>query len=116
MKYFIALILGVLLYAPGPATAITGQDVMEKMSKDQRHGYFSGLVDMAIQIYHVEGQHQKRTCISEWFYENPESGKEWDQILDLFEAYPEKEATAIMYVLLKRQCWKKLKHAEGSTK
>jgi hypothetical protein len=96
----------VLLIAPlfvsSSAAAITAKDVMEKMSKEERFGYLTGLADMLSYQYVLAGDRPRAECISKEFYSKKE--ETWKRVYNALEAFPDKAPEGLIVVLMKKSC------------
>lgn len=96
--------MGFIASSAGSAAALTADDVMNKMSEDQRFGYISGIVDgLAFARWQQDKPDNAGTqCIYDWYYGG--DGAAGQQILRQFEARPERHADVLIYALIKGQC------------
>lgn len=88
----------------GGAHALTADDVLNKMSSDQQHGYISGLVDGLAYARWLSNRPDKAgmQCIYGWYYNGRE--EKWALIQQWFERHLEKPVDALLYVLIKKEC------------
>lgn len=89
-----------------PAHAINGDDVINKMTVDQRHSYLVGLIDgLAYSRFLRDRPNEDSSkCVYDWYYEGGKDVKL--KIRNWFNRHPDKPATALMYVLVKKECGK----------
>jgi hypothetical protein len=85
----------------GPALAITAGDVLNKMEPLKQSGFLGGAVDMASHFFAVEGNSAKAKCAVDWFFRDEKSVSE---IFVFFEAQKDKDAVALLHVLINRKC------------
>ena len=86
------------------AQALTADEVMNKMSDEQRHGYVSGIVD-GFAFARWQADKPEKTgmqCIYDWYYSGEIETKR--NIYAWFERHLDKNADALMYVLVKKEC------------
>lgn len=99
----IAALATAFVLAAVPAWAITAADVLDKMSSDQRHGYLSGVVEMAMYLASTqEKNNAKSECILNWYFPKGAPGPQ--QIIDTFHQYRDKPAVGLIKVLIDRAC------------
>lgn len=105
--YICVCLLFTLLVTAGISTASAGtaEDVMKKMSADQRWGYVSGLVDMLAYQTAATGNQEKGNCIADKFY-----GESRDmsvkRLFDVMAQYPDKRPEILMKVVADQLCKK----------
>jgi hypothetical protein len=98
-----ALLLSVLCATP--ALAITAEDVTQRMSKQDRYSYLSGLIDMRAEEAGRSGNAAMGACIYDAYYRNGGNGKEaWAKLLAALEQFPKEEPAAIVFLLTKKAC------------
>lgn len=97
-----AVMLVSVCLASSPAMAITAKDVMEKMSKEERFGYLTGLADMLSYQYVLAGNRARAECISKEFYSKKE--ETWKRVYNALEAFPDKSPEGLIVVLMKKSC------------
>lgn len=105
----ISLVCGAALAAAAfssPATAITSKDVMEKMSKDQRFGYLTGLIDMLAYRELLAGNKVYAQCLSDAWYKND---KMPDRLIAALYEHGDKAPEGIVYLLMTKACSSPLK-------
>jgi hypothetical protein len=83
------------------AFAITAGEVMDKMSKEERFSYLSGLVDM--HSYHsiLAGKKDHAKCIIDKFYDDK------DVTLRVYAAlmkFPDKAPESILVLIMRQEC------------
>jgi hypothetical protein len=83
-----------------PGLALTGADVLQKMSADERSGYLAGNIDMAAQLIFRDGKHERSTCIFNWYYK----GGGVAQVLQALERFKDKQVQPVIYALIDRAC------------
>ena len=83
------------------AHALTAADVTEKLNSDQRSSFVAGAVDMASHMFAVNGDQEKARCTLDWFFE---SESPWPEIHSFFEEHSERDAVAVLHVLINRKC------------
>lgn len=85
----------------GPAMAITARDVTEKMSKEQRFSYLTGLVDMLAYQSILAGNNAHAKCIVDKFYDDK-------SVLGLVYAaldkFPDRAPEGLVVLIMKKQC------------
>lgn len=91
-----------LVGAGGPAWSLTGADVLDKMSADERAGYLAGTVDMAAFLAATQGQAQRTDCIMGWYY-HQDGAK---TIIAGLARYRDREALPVVHALIGRACGK----------
>ena len=84
-----------------PSHAITSRDVTEKMSKEERVSYISGLVDMLSYQWVLQGDRTHAVCVSDAFYKNERTMK---LLLDALYRYPDKAPEGVVIVVMKQVC------------
>ena len=104
MKHAVALIAITLLLATS-AQALTGDQVMNNENPDPVAAFMSGASDM----YYVMAPH-KAECARNWLLEQRGA----QQAYELYEAYPDKPAAAILVILINRNCPDQPDQADGS--
>lgn len=87
-----------------PSLAVTARDVMQKMSKQERFSYLTGLIDMQMFQAGQSGQAAVSRCIHDAYYDRADADGAWSKLYDAFDQFPDKEATAIVYLLGKKTC------------
>jgi len=85
------------------AFAISADDVSNKMSKDERFGYVTGMLDMLTYQASIGGNKPKADCIVEAYYGDGKDAA-WEKLLAAFEALPEKYPASIVTVLVNKAC------------
>ncbi len=92
-----------LPFAKG-AAALPAEDVLTKMSLDQRHGYISGIVEglaYARWLTHRPDDAGMQ-CIYNWYYGG--GTEKWTQVTQWLERHLDKPVDALIYVLIKKEC------------
>lgn len=93
------------LLTSAPCLAITAKDVMQKMSKQERFSYLSGLIDMQMFQAGQSGKAAASQCMHDTYYaEAGGAGDGWSKLYDALDQFPDKEATAIVYLLGLKVC------------
>lgn len=95
-----ALALGTAL-GTGPAAALTGDDIMNKMTGDERFFYISGAVEMAAFLANVGGEKDRSICIMDWYLESDESTVRLHQALSHFS---DRQAHPVIVAVINRAC------------
>ena len=93
-----------LFLSSGTASALTADDVMNKMSADERSAYFAGMIEgFAFSRWLKERPSETgMNCIYNWYYD--EGLKRSREIHQWFRRHIDKPAGPMMFVLLKREC------------
>jgi hypothetical protein len=86
------------------AAAVTADDVMKKMSRDERFGYVSGLIDMLSYQIALSGDKSRAKCVTDAFFRKKEDNEAWQKLVAAFERFPDRSAEAIVFVLMKQAC------------
>ena len=86
-----------------PASAITAEDVMKKMSKDERFGYLTGLIDMLAYQMAAAGNGPLSACIYNTFYRD-QSNQAFERLYSAFDQFPDKSPEIIVTLLAKKVC------------
>lgn len=86
-----------------PAVALTASDVMDKMNSDERTGFIAGAGDMASHMFAVHGDPDKAQCAVDWLFNGEDP---WPAIDAFFGAHRDKDAVAVLHVLINRKCGK----------
>ncbi len=102
----IGVISAILFLISSPACwALTAKDVTEKMSKDERSGYLSGLIDMRATVAALSGDPNLPRCIHEAFYGKSGADNDgWAKLYDAFAQFPDNEASTIIFLIVKKTC------------
>lgn len=103
MKRILAGTLFAILIA-APAFAVTAADVLDKMSADERQGYISGALEMAMTAASNQGNGKKAECILNWYYKG--DGSAAKTLIAALDRYRDKPASAVIGALLDKQCGK----------
>lgn len=97
-------VLGLAMIAAIPrAAAITAEDVMKRMSQEQRIGYFSGLIDMLAYQTAAAGDRAKGNCIIDAFYRERREDS-LKRLLEVMEKFSDKRPEILLTVLVKQLC------------
>ena len=95
-----ASLLGLLLVEK-EASALTGEDVMDRMNESERFGYIQGMIDMAAYQARLDGNEDLAQCIAAWFNDSPDGPQTvWANL----DAYREHAAEAVVTLLIEREC------------
>jgi hypothetical protein len=86
------------------AAAVTVDDVMKKMSEQERLGYLQGLIDMLAYQTAVAGNRDKGNCIIDAFVDDKKSTETWGQLRSVFQKYPDKRPEILLSVLAGQIC------------
>jgi hypothetical protein len=94
-----------LLVSVQVAMAITAEDVMKKMSKEERFSYLTGLIDMLAYQTAAAGNSAKASCINNVYYRD---GKDvaWKNLYDAFDNFSDRQPAIIVALLVKKACEK----------
>lgn len=89
-----------LLFAASPALAITAEEVMTKMSKQERVSYLIGLADMLSYQSVLTGNRAHAECVTQ------KSSDETvlKRIYAALEKFPTKAPEGILVVVMKQEC------------
>ncbi len=90
-----------LLLVPQVAGAITALDVMEKMSKEERFNYITGMFDMMSYQYILSGDEKRGKCIIAKGYRDKSM---FVRIYATFLRYPDKPAAGLVILLMNKAC------------
>ena len=103
---FSAILLGIGFIASSAtgAHALTADDVMNKMTPDERTSYLAGAVEAFGQARWIADKPDASgiQCIQAWLYDDAVSAL--PRINQFFDLHPEKPASALLYVLIKKDC------------
>jgi hypothetical protein len=106
MRTALALAIAAAVIAlPHAAGAVTVDDVMKKMSRDERSGFLSGLVVMLAYQTSAAGDRDKGNCISDAFY-GAKKNISWARAYEIFDKYPDKRPEVLLSVLANQLCKK----------
>ena len=97
------LVLVTLLFS-APAKALTGGEVVNKMTAEERNAYFAGVVaGLAQAKWLVDKPNVKGLeCINDWYYEG---GAKVHKTIDAWlRRHPDKAAGGLLYILIKKEC------------
>lgn len=101
----IALLAISIPVVSSPCAALTARDVTEKMTKDERSGYLSGLIDMRATMAGLSGDANLPRCIHDAFYSKTGGNADgWAKLYDAFAQFPAKDAPTIVYLIVKKTC------------
>lgn len=98
----LALATLVALSIAAPAFAMTGADILDKMTEKERSGYLAGAVEMAIVAASNDNKAGKATCISEWYFK----GDGPKTVIAALDKYRDKPAASVIAALINRTCGK----------
>ena len=87
---------------PSPVTALTGEDVLDKMSSEERTAYLTGNIGMASFLTFAEGKNERSECITDWYYKD--GGVQ--QLVTALGRFKDRQAQPIIYALIERACGK----------
>jgi imidazolonepropionase-like amidohydrolase len=99
-------VVGVVIATFAPmrsASSITAEDVMKKMSKEERFSYLTGLVDMLTFNAAESGNDAKAKCLTNAFYRD-EKNAAWKSLYDAFDKSPGRPPASLMAVVAKQVC------------
>ena len=92
-----------LTFGVVPSFAITAKDVMEKMSKQDRFNYLTGLIDMRAFVAAQSGDAALPKCIYDLYYRDQESSA-WVALFDALAKFPDKQPATIVFLLTQKAC------------
>lgn len=97
--------LATFMAISGAVEAATAEDVMTKMSLEQRNSYITGVVDgLATAQWLADRPDATATnCIYDWYYRQPRD-QVWPLIIAWFERQPDQQAGILIQVLINREC------------
>lgn len=92
-----------LLFAAScpPAFAITASDVMDKMSKEERFSYLTGLVDMMAYQSLLAGKKDHAKCVIDKFYDDKVVLK---RVYDALDKFPNKAPEGLVILVMRQEC------------
>lgn len=103
---FSVMILAVVAFLSGgrDAAALTADDVLNKMSAEERVAYVSGIVGGLAYSRFLRDKPDETgmNCIYDWYYTGEEARHQ--QITQWFERHLDKPAEPLLYILIKREC------------
>lgn len=85
------------------ATAITAEDVMKKMSKEERFGYLTGLIDMLTYNTATTGNGSKAACLTNAYYREGKDAA-WKNLYDALGNFSDKQPATIVTLLARKAC------------
>jgi hypothetical protein len=91
------------IFAAFPAMAITARDVTEKMSKDDRYNYLTGLIDMRAFQAAQSGDTAFSKCVNDAYYRDKEGGA-WTAVFESLQKFPDRQAATIIFLLTQKMC------------
>ncbi len=93
----------VVLFAalPSQAKALTGGDVLAKMTSTEQLVFLSGAIQMTSWMHQRTGDPKKSDCITAWFNTDPVA---FDEMLLAFDANRHGSAAATIELVLARHC------------
>jgi len=97
--------LALCFVASSSCMAMTAKDVTEKMTKEARFNYLGGLLEMQIFQTMRSGNTKAAQCMRDNYF--PETGGKddaWAKLYDALDQFPDKQATAIVYLLTQKIC------------
>ena len=86
------------------ALALTADEVLNKLSLEQRFSYVAGVVEgLAQSRWLIDRPDQAgHDCIFDWYYNG---GEKRSHLVDTwFKRHPDKNVGALLYVLIKKDC------------
>lgn len=98
-RYAAALLA--LAASASPAAALTGEDVMTKMTAQERFTYVAASISMAAYMTQLQGDGAKASCVMDWFFGEESRMPEVEQVLTHFE---DRTVQPVMLVLINRNC------------
>ncbi len=101
----IAIVAAAVVFSLFPsrqALSLTGKDVVDKMSADESGGYIAGSIEMAAFLSHAQGNRDRSTCITNWYYKK--NGVE--QTVAALSRYKSREAQPVLYAMIEQVCGK----------
>jgi hypothetical protein len=103
----ILLLAGVLVAILSPRlSAITGGDVLTKMTEKEQFGYITGAIDTMLYLEQAGagGSTPRSRCILDWFC--GKNSRAAGQIIATFNNYQDKPAIGLIKLLADRACGK----------
>jgi hypothetical protein len=97
--YRATILLG-LAAGSTPAAALTGGDLLDRMSSEQRFGYLGGAVEMAAFLSATQGDTERGNCIMGWFYDKDGT----TELANALSRFRDKEALPVVQALIERAC------------
>lgn len=96
--------IGFIASSAERAAALTADDVMNKMTPDERTAYLAGAVEAFAQSRWITDKPNAdgMRCIQDWFYARGEETR--PDLYAFLSEHLEKPAPAMIYVMLKREC------------
>ncbi len=92
-----------LIIDASPVLALTARDVTEKMSKEDRYNYLSGLIDMRAFQAAQSGDTAFSKCVNDAYYRDKE-GVAWTAVLESLQKFPDRQAATIVFLLTQKMC------------
>jgi hypothetical protein len=89
-----------VLGSTAPAWSLTGEDVLDRMSKDERGGYLAGSIEMAAFLSAMQGNNKRADCIMDWYYK--QDGVE--KLVAALSGYKDRQALPVVHVIIKKAC------------
>lgn len=83
-----------------PSLALTGEDVLDWMSKDERGGYLSGSVEMAAFLSSIQGNNERADCIMDWYYKQDGPAR----VVAALSRYKDRQALPVIHLMIKKAC------------
>jgi hypothetical protein len=93
-----------LLAPTHPASAITADDVMKKMSDKERQGYLAGLIDMLAYQTAAAGNREKSSCIVDAFFDEKKNTESWSRLHAAFRQYADKRPEILLTAVAGQIC------------
>lgn len=83
-----------------PASALTGAEVLDKMTDKEKSGYLAGSIGMAALIANTQEDFDRQNCIMDWYYR----GHGPKQLVQALDHFRDREALPVIYALINRTC------------
>ena len=101
---FMLLIGGTGFFTPKPAFALTGDEVMNKLSAAERVSYLTGVMEGIAQVWYVTDKPDRTgfDCIYDWYYKDTEQRSKL--VRTWLTRHADNSASALLYVLIKKEC------------
>lgn len=89
------------IISAGPAAALTGEDLMTKMTAQERFTYVAASIEMAAYMTQLQGNGAKASCVMDWFFGEESRMPEVERLLTHFE---DRTVQPVILVLINRTC------------
>jgi hypothetical protein len=100
-----AALAGIAMFlAAQPASAVTAEDVMTKMSSEYGQGYLSGMIDMLAYQTGANGNVAKGNCIIDAFFDEKRSAASWAKLRAMYREHRDKRPEILLTVLANQIC------------